>query len=137
MCYSYALEEERAAGQAPDVLDIPTSVPRVRGAVTEVTWKLPLHDGAGDCPVKAGWSTLKTEHRQKFIWTRRNVNMEKNDIFNTNLLQLPMKAQVADEGVVQDIASVAEHSFQIGYSSAMQTFAEAAAALEAKANVQQ
>lgn len=35
------------------------------------------------------------------------------------------------------VASVAEHSFQIGYSSAMQTFAEAAAALEAKANVQQ
>lgn len=30
-----------------------------------------------------------------------------NDIFNTNLLQLPMKAQVADEGVVQDIAPVA------------------------------
>ena len=28
--------------------------------------------------------------------------MEKNDIFNTNLLQLPLKAQVADEGVVQD-----------------------------------
>ena len=107
VCYAYAPEEERAAGQAPDVLDIPTSVPRVRGAVTEATWKLPLHDGAGGCPVKAGWSTLKTEHRQKFIWTRRNVNMEKNDIFNTNLLQLPMKAQVADEGVVQDIASVA------------------------------
>lgn len=107
VCYAYAPEEERAAGQAPDVLDIPTSVPRVRGAVTEATWKLPLHDGAGDYPVKAGWSTLKTEHRQKFIWTRRNVNMEKNDIFNTNLLQLPMKAQVADEGVVQDIASVA------------------------------
>ena len=107
------------------------------GAVTEATRKLTLNGGAGGCPVKAGWSTLKTEHRQKFIWTRRNVNMEKNDIFNTNLLQLPMKAQVADEGVVQDIASVAEHSFQIGYSSAMQTFAEAAAALEAKANVQQ
>lgn len=107
VCYSYAPEEERAAGQTPDVLDIPTSVPRVRGAVTEVTWKLPLHDGAGDCPVKAGWSTLKTEHRQKFIWTRRDVNMEKNDIFNTNLLQLPMKAQVADEGVVQDITPVA------------------------------
>lgn len=34
--------------------------------------------------------------------------MEKNDIFNTNLLQLPMKAQVADEGVVQDTAPVAE-----------------------------
>ena len=33
--------------------------------------------------------------------------MEKNDNFNTNLLQLPMKVQVADEGVVQDIASVA------------------------------
>lgn len=33
--------------------------------------------------------------------------MEKNDIFNTNLLQLPLKAQVADEGVVQDIAPVA------------------------------
>ena len=47
------------------------------GAVTEATRKLPLNDGAGDYPVKAGWSTLKTEHRQKFIWTRRNVNMEK------------------------------------------------------------
>ena len=35
------------------------------------------------------------------------------------------------------VASVAEHSFQIGYSSAMQTFAEAAAALEAGAHVQQ
>lgn len=34
--------------------------------------------------------------------------MEKNDIFNTNLLQLPLKAQVADEGVVQDTAPVAE-----------------------------
>ena len=35
------------------------------------------------------------------------------------------------------VASVAEHSFQIGYSSAMQTFAEAAAALEAKPYAQQ
>lgn len=35
------------------------------------------------------------------------------------------------------VASVAEHSFQIGYSSAMQTFAEAAAALKAGAHVQQ
>ena len=35
------------------------------------------------------------------------------------------------------VASVAEHSFQIGYSSAMQTFAEAAAAFEAKSHVQQ
>ena len=31
VCYAYAPEAERAAGQAPDVLDIPTSVPRVRG----------------------------------------------------------------------------------------------------------
>ena len=30
--------------------------------------------------------------------------------------------------------TVAEHSFQIGYSSAMQTFAEAAAAFEAKSH---
>ena len=78
------------------------------GAVTEATRKLTLNGGAGGCPVKAGWSTLKTEHRQKFIWTRRNVNMKKNDIFNTNLLQLPLKAQVADEGVVQDTALAAE-----------------------------
>lgn len=35
------------------------------------------------------------------------------------------------------VTSVAEHSFQIGYNSAMQTFAEAAAALEAGSNVQQ
>ena len=35
------------------------------------------------------------------------------------------------------VTSVAEHSFQIGYSSAMQTFAEAAAAFEAKSHVQQ
>ena len=32
------------------------------------------------------------------------------------------------------IASVAEHSFQIGYNSAMQTFAESAAAIEAKSH---
>ena len=35
------------------------------------------------------------------------------------------------------VTSVAEHSFQIGYNSAMQTFAEAAAAIEAKSHVQQ
>lgn len=35
------------------------------------------------------------------------------------------------------IASVVEHSFQIGYNSAMQTFAEAAAAIEAKSHAQQ
>lgn len=77
------------------------------GAVTEATRKLTLNGGADGSSVKVGRSTLTTEHRQKFIWTRRNVNMEKNDIFNTNLLQLPLKAQVADEGVVQDIAPVA------------------------------
>ena len=33
--------------------------------------------------------------------------------------------------------TVAEHSFQIGYNSAMQTFAEAAAAIEAKSHAQQ
>lgn len=78
------------------------------GAVTEATRKLTLNGGADGSSVKVGQSTLTTEHRQKFIWTRRNVNMEKNDIFNTNLLQLPLKAQVADEGVVQDTAPVAE-----------------------------
>ena len=35
------------------------------------------------------------------------------------------------------VASVAEHSFQIGYSSAMQKFSEAAVALEAGSHVQQ
>lgn len=35
------------------------------------------------------------------------------------------------------VASVAEHSFQIGYNSAMQTFAEAAVAIEAGSHVQQ
>lgn len=35
------------------------------------------------------------------------------------------------------VTSVAEHSFQIGYSSAMQTFAEAAVAIEAGSHVQQ
>ena len=35
------------------------------------------------------------------------------------------------------IVSVAEHSFQIGYNSAMQTFAEAAAVIEAKFHAQQ
>ena len=35
------------------------------------------------------------------------------------------------------VASVAEHSFQIGYNSAMQTFAEAAAAIEVKFHAQQ
>lgn len=35
------------------------------------------------------------------------------------------------------VASVAEHSFQIGYNSVMQTLAEAAAALQARSHAQQ
>lgn len=35
------------------------------------------------------------------------------------------------------VTSVAEHSFQIGYNSAMQTLAEVAAALEAESHAQQ
>lgn len=31
VCYAYAPEEERAAGKAPDVLDISTSAAHVRG----------------------------------------------------------------------------------------------------------
>lgn len=88
-------------------------------------------------PCESGVEHLENWTSSKIYLDKEECEHGKNDIFNTNLLQLPMKAQVADEGVVQDIASVAEHSFQIGYSSAMQTFAEAAAALEAKANVQQ
>ena len=45
--------------------------------------------------------------------------------------------EILSEILEELVASVAEHSFQIGYSSAMQTFAEAAAALEAKSHVQQ
>ena len=45
--------------------------------------------------------------------------------------------EILSEILERLVASVAEHSFQIGYSSAMQTFAEAAAALEAGAHVQQ
>lgn len=40
--------------------------------------------------------------------------MEKNDIFDTNLLQLPLKAQVADEGVVQDTAPVQSPQTSLG-----------------------
>ena len=35
------------------------------------------------------------------------------------------------------VAPIAESSFEIGYSSAMQTFAEAAATIEAKSHAQQ
>ena len=45
--------------------------------------------------------------------------------------------EILSEILERLVASVAEHSFQIGYSSAMQTFAEAAAALEARSHVQQ
>ena len=43
--------------------------------------------------------------------------MEGNDILNTNLLQLPMKAQAADEGAVQDIAAGAAPVSLAGGSS--------------------
>lgn len=45
--------------------------------------------------------------------------------------------EILSEILERLVASVAEHSFQIGYSSAMQTFAEAAAALEAGSHAQQ
>lgn len=45
--------------------------------------------------------------------------------------------EILSEILERLVASVAEHSFQIGYSSAMQTFAEAAAALEARSHAQQ
>ena len=63
------------------------------------------------------------------------------DVSSRQALIRPYLSEVQNE-ILSEIleglvASVAEHSFQIGYSSAMQTFAEAAAALEAGAHVQQ
>lgn len=42
--------------------------------------------------------------------------------------------EILSEILEELVASVAEHSFQIGYNSAMQTFAEAAAVIEAKSH---
>ena len=61
--------------------------------------------------------------RQAEALIRPYLNEARNEILSEIL-----------EGLV---ASVAEHSFQIGYSSAMQTFAEAATAFEAKSHAQQ
>ena len=61
--------------------------------------------------------------RQAALLIRPYLSEAQNEILSETL-----------EGLV---ASVAEHSFQIGYSSAMQTFAEAAAALEEKSYAQQ
>ena len=68
-------------------------------------------------------SAVEASFRQLDVRVRPYLDEAQNEILSEIL-----------EGLV---ASVAEHSFQIGYSSAMQTFAEAAAALEEKAHVQQ
>ena len=68
-------------------------------------------------------NAVDTSSRQTAVLIRPYLSEAQNETLSKIL-----------EGLV---ASVAEHSFQIGYSSAMQTFAEAAAALEAGSNVQQ
>ena len=68
-------------------------------------------------------SAVEASSRQAAVLIRPYLSEAQNETLSEIL-----------EGLV---ASVAEHSFQIGYSSAMQTFAEAAAAFEAKSHVQQ
>ena len=68
-------------------------------------------------------STVETSFHQLDVLVRPYLSEAQNEALSEIL-----------EGLV---ASVAEHSFQIGYSSAMQTFAEAAVALEAGPHVQQ
>ena len=68
-------------------------------------------------------SAVEASFRQLDVLVRPYLGEAQNKILSEIL-----------EGLV---ASVAESSFEIGYSSAMQTFAEAAAALEAKAYAQQ
>ena len=68
-------------------------------------------------------SAVEASFRQLDVRVRPYLGETQNEILSEIL-----------EGLV---ASVAESSFEIGYSSAMQTFAEAAAALEAKAYAQQ
>lgn len=68
-------------------------------------------------------SAVEASSRQAAALIRPYLSEVQNEILSEIL-----------EGLV---ASVAEHSFQIGYSSAMQTFAEAATALEAGSHVQQ
>ena len=67
-------------------------------------------------------SAVEASFRQLDVRIRPYLGEAQNEILSEIL-----------EGLV---ASVAEHSFQIGYSSAMQTFAETAAALEAGSHVQ-
>lgn len=68
-------------------------------------------------------SATEASFHQLDVLIRPYLNEAQNEILSEIL-----------EGLV---ASVAEHSFQIGYNSAMQTFAEAAAAIEAKSHAQQ
>lgn len=68
-------------------------------------------------------SAVEASFRQLDVRVRPYLGETQNEILSEIL-----------EGLV---TSVAESSFEIGYSSAMQTFAEAAAALEAKAYAQQ
>ena len=68
-------------------------------------------------------SAVKASFRQLDVRVRPYLSEVQNKILSEIL-----------EGLV---ASVAESSFEIGYSSAMQTFAEAAVALEAGSRAQQ
>ena len=68
-------------------------------------------------------SAVEASFRQLDVRVRPYLGETQNEILSEIL-----------EGLV---APIAESSFEIGYSSAMQTFAEAAAALEAGSHVQQ
>lgn len=68
-------------------------------------------------------SAVEASFRQLDVRVRSYLGEAQNKILSEIL-----------EGLV---ASVAESSFEIGYSSAMQTFAEAAVALEAGSRAQQ
>ena len=65
VCHAYAPEEERAAGQASDVLDIPTSAPHVRGR-----WPRRL----GSCPWTAEQATT--------LWKRGGAPWKLNIVKN-------------------------------------------------------
>lgn len=68
-------------------------------------------------------NAVDTSSRQAAVLIRPYLSEAQNETLSEIL-----------EGLV---ASVAESSFEIGYSSAMRRFAEAAVALEAGSNVQQ
>ena len=68
-------------------------------------------------------NAVDTSSRQAAVLIRPYLSAAQNETLSEIL-----------EGLV---APIAESSFEIGYSSAMRRFAEAAAALEAKAHVQQ